>query len=187
MRKISLVLLALVLAMSMLIPLSLTTMASSVTPIHLIGYTGNPPPPTPPAGVTYSAFKIEQPITDDVFSDGYGLIITISNVKIDGDGNRYQFDWSSNIPVAIVYVKDGDDGTNEYIYPANTMSDSELMTPLGTHGAAHKNISHLVFYYIVNPTASVPELPAAALFGIGLAGIGAFIIIRKRRSSVSTR
>jgi hypothetical protein len=37
---------------------------------------------------------------------------------------------------------------------------------------------------IGNPT---PELPAAALFGIGLAGIGAFMIIRRRRSTASTR
>jgi hypothetical protein len=37
------------------------------------------------------------------------------------------------------------------------------------------------------PVGSVPELPAAALFGIGLAGIGAFIFIRRRRSTVSTR
>jgi hypothetical protein len=42
-------------------------------------------------------------------------------------------------------------------------------------------------YNAENISTPVPELPAAALFGIGLAGIGAFIIIRRRRSTASTR
>jgi uncharacterized repeat protein (TIGR01451 family) len=41
----------------------------------------------------------------------------------------------------------------------------------------------------IEPPTGVPtpELPAAALFGLGLAGIGAFIVIRKRRSTASAR
>jgi hypothetical protein len=40
-------------------------------------------------------------------------------------------------------------------------------------------------FKVLPPITPVPELPAIALFGVGLAGIGAFIIIKRRRSTIS--
>jgi hypothetical protein len=59
-------------------------------------------------------------------------------------GSLNSVDWSSNIPVVGVIVKDGVDGANWYNYGApGSMGDTYLTTPIG--GA--KGISHVSFCY----------------------------------------
>jgi hypothetical protein len=78
--------------------------------------------------------------------------------------------------------------------PVNTYSYQVSLTRFGSATgvviAAHAVIAingNPSAWADVRPVQSVPELPAAALLGIGLAGIGTFIFIRRRRSTASTR
>jgi hypothetical protein len=58
----------------------------------------------------------------------------------------------------------------------------------GQTSSTHKEgNSSLVAIDIVDPGVPAPEMPAAALLGLGLAGIGAFFIIQKRRATAVTR
>jgi hypothetical protein len=88
-------------------------------------------------------FKIE-PVPDGEYSDGDGLL-TVNIVKpSDFAGSVNSFDFTANMAVLGVIVKDGVDGANFYDYrPAGTMGDDYLTTPFN----GDKGISHISFCY----------------------------------------
>jgi len=79
-------------------------------------------------------------------SDG---TLSVSIVKPSaGSTNPNSFDWTSNIPVVGVIVKDGVDGANWYNYsPAGSTGDTYLTTP----NDGDKGVSHISFCYIEEP------------------------------------
>jgi hypothetical protein len=113
------------------------------------------------AGTTWTEFKLEgATLTAGSHSDGT-LEVTISNY----DGT-YSFDWSSNIGVDAIVVKDGEDGANFYVYDGLTApedgavnpadgtarnpeadADTALTTPGSEVGGTNKAISHISFCY----------------------------------------
>jgi hypothetical protein len=76
-------------------------------------------------------------------SDGV-LSVNIVRPSV-GTTNENSFDWTSNIDVLGVIVKNGDDGANRYDYsPSSSIGDTYLTTPFD--GA--KGISHISFCYV---------------------------------------
>jgi hypothetical protein len=69
--------------------------------------------------------------------------------------NPNTFDWTSNIPVLGVIVKDGDDGANVYDYgnPGST-GDRRLSTPF----EGGKGISHVSWCYVEQPVVELQDL-----------------------------
>jgi len=85
-------------------------------------------------------------------SDGT-LSVTITKPSAGTPTNLNSFDWTSNIAVVGVIVKDGVDGANWYDYsPAGSKGDTYLTTP--NDGA--KGISHISFCYY--PSTDYEEL-----------------------------
>jgi hypothetical protein len=95
--------------------------------------------------------KIE-PVPDGAYSDSDGLL-TVNIVKPSTlAGSFNSFDFTSNIAVLGVIVKDGVDGANFYDYrPAGTLGDDYLTTPFD----GDKGISHISFCY--RPALSVTK------------------------------
>jgi hypothetical protein len=84
--------------------------------------------------------------------------------------------WTFNSSGSQTYTKTYTAADNRY----NPYTNIATITETGQSATAGVLVS--------TPLQTVlPELPAAALFGLGLAGIGAFFIIRRRRSTASTR
>ena len=94
------------------------------------------------------------------FDDGT-LFITITNLQLNVS-DKIAFDWSSNVLVTDVVVKDGVDGANHYFYNPGDNGDTNLTTPhTQAGGADHKNISHINFCYDpsqVNPTLVITKV-----------------------------
>lgn len=92
--------------------------------------------------------KIE-PVPDGNYGDSDGTL-TVTIVKPSTlAGSLNSFDWTSNIPVLGVIVKDGVDGANAYDYsPSGSMGDTYLTTPFD----GDKGISHISFCYVETPT-----------------------------------
>ncbi len=125
------------------------------------------------AGQTWTEFKLEKEegnLSSGSHSDGT-LTVTISNFTF-GDAS---FDWTSNIGVDGVVVKDGVDGAHFYRYdpPAESTGDDGLVTP-----GDEKAISHISFCYdeeeptptatttaTATPPAEATPTPAAAVLG----------------------
>ena len=114
------------------------------------------------SGQSWLEFKLEQSkgnLSSGTHTDGT-LTVTISNFTF-GDTS---FDWTSNIGVDGVVVKDGVDGANFYLYDPEDTADTGLSTP-----DADKAISHISFCYdeeeaTPTPTPSTPtptSTPAA--------------------------
>ncbi len=87
--------------------------------------------------------KIE-PVPDGTYPATDGVLsVTVDKPSTEGGTNS--FDWSANIPVEGVIVKDGNDGANVYDYPTpGSMGDTYLTTP----NDGDKGISHISFCYI---------------------------------------
>ena len=100
---------------------------------------------------TWEEFKLEETqgnLSSGSHTDGT-LTVTISNFTL-GDAS---FDWTSNIGVDGVVVKDGVDGANFYLYDPEDTADTGLSTP-----GASKAISHISFCYDVEPTLTVEKV-----------------------------
>lgn len=98
-------------------------------------FTGNRTCEQHAAGST--ELKIE-PVANGSYGDGT-LTVTLTNVN-------KSFNWSSNIPVAVVIVKGGSD-SNIYNYqPDGATEDSGLQAPVGKNGQP-SGLSHLSFCY----------------------------------------
>ncbi|NYT06219.1 MAG: hypothetical protein GKC04_07635 [Methanomicrobiales archaeon] len=100
--------------------------------------------------------------------------ITIDNFIYNNDGEAISFDWSavSSVEIRAVIVKDGNAGTNVYIYPSVVFSDTGLQSP------SAKQISHVEFCYD-GPT-NVPEFPTLAMPLMMIIGLLGAILILKR-------
>jgi hypothetical protein len=167
-KKVGYLAVVAVFLISVLAALPASVMAASVAPVLIPG-AANPPGPSG-NGVCYE-FKLEDTsLANGEHADGT-LTVTISN--LDG----HTFDWSSNIPVSVVYVKNGNDGTNMYDYrPLGSTGDTCLTTP--NDGA--KGISHISFFYC-EPEIPIPEFSTIALPALSLVGLFAFFSYRKRK------
>ncbi len=85
---------------------------------------------------TWEVLKLEgSDLINGIHTDGT-LEVTISNLT------DRTFDWSSNIGVDGVVVKDGVDGANFYLYDPEDTADTGLSTPGG-----QRAISHISFCY----------------------------------------
>ena len=107
------------------------------------------------SGQSWLEFKLEQSkgnLSSGTHTDGT-LTVTISNFTF-GDTS---FDWTSNIGVDGVVVKDGVDGANFYRYdpPTESTGDDGLETP-----GNQKAISHISFCYDL-PDATPTPTPTA--------------------------
>lgn len=187
MRKIPIVLLSVIMLICLLVPISIVlangaTSGNGITPTVITG-SSNPPDP---AG--YIGLKVSDTgwPGNGTYTNGT-LTITISNAGTN------HFDWESNIPVSIVYVKTGNDGTNVYNYGlAGSNGDTGLTPPPASNGGElyngvkYKSISHATFYYVTVSTL-LPELPAGALLAIGLAGIGGIVWFTRRSRAVAIK
>lgn len=94
------------------------------------------------AGQTWAEFKLEKEkdnLSSGSHTDGT-LTVTISNFTF----GEASFDWTSNIGVDGVVVKDGNDGAHFYRYdpPTESTGDDGLVTP-----GDEKAISHISFCY----------------------------------------
>lgn len=175
MKKVGYLAIVAVFLISVLSALPASIMAASVVPTVIPG-APNPDPPTGD-GVCYNLTLEEDQVevANGTYSDGT-LTVTISNVSFK-EGEGRSFDWSSNIPVSVVYVKDGIDGTNMYDYrPGGSSGDTYLTTPYD--GA--KGISHISFFYCP-PNVEIPEFSTIALPVLSLLGLFAFFSHRKRK------
>lgn len=87
--------------------------------------------------------KIE-PVPDGTYSSNDGML-AVNIVKPSvGATSINSFDWTSNIPVSVVIVKNGNDGANKYDYTADPVKgDNYLTTPFD----GDKGISHISFCY----------------------------------------
>jgi len=96
---------------------------------------------------TWIEFKLEgDDLSNGSHSDGT-LTVQISNLDVDS------FDWTSDIGVDGVMVKDGVDGANFYRYdpPTESTGDDSLVTP-----GEGKAISHISFCYDVEEPTPTP-------------------------------
>ena len=59
------------------------------------------------------------------------------------NGSKQSFDWTSNVPVDVVFVKSGSQGHNLYLYASESKGANALTTPTG------QDISHITFCYDV--------------------------------------
>jgi hypothetical protein len=88
-------------------------------------------------------FKIE-PVPDGNYTKGDGVLSVNITKPSTLAGSLNSFDFTANIPVLGVIVKDGVDGANFYDYsPAGTTGDTYLTTPFD----GDKGISHISFCY----------------------------------------
>ena len=89
-------------------------------------------------GQSWIEFKIDEDPAEGVYTDGT-IVVTISNKS----GNR--FDWSANVGVDAVIVKDGIDGANVYRYdaPLERTAGEGVSTPFD----GRRDISHVSFCY----------------------------------------
>lgn len=121
--------------------------AASVDPIHIPG----PDNTNKTCAVVMPGtieLKIEPVATGDA-SDG---LLNVSIIVPSTAGTPNSFDWTSNINVLGVIVKDGVDGANWYDYsPGGTTGDTNLQTP----NNGDKGISHISFCY--RPALSVTK------------------------------
>ncbi len=104
---------------------------------------------------TWEELKLEgSDLTNGFHTDGT-LEVTISNLTI------LTFDWSSNIGVDGVVVKNGVDGANFYLYDPEDTADTDLSVP------GDRAISHISFCYDEGePTpTSTPTATATAPAG----------------------
>ena len=116
---------------------SSTTQATDVTPVLLAGASNDGKTCADLQGSeTWEELKLEGgDLTDGPHDDGT-LEVTISNL------GEFTFDWTSDIGVDGVVVKDGVDGANFYLYDPEATADTGLSTPGG-----QKAISHISFCY----------------------------------------
>lgn len=118
--------------------------AASVTPELIPGSEPLPCSEFEGDGQDWTEFRIDAP-ANGVFGDGT-LSVTISNF----DGSS--FDWSSNIGVDAVYVKDGRSGSYLYRYdpPAEATADTDLTNP----GGLEKETTKIKFCYDLEDTTT---------------------------------
>jgi hypothetical protein len=116
--------------------------AASVFPVHL---PGAEQPGKNCSDLIPGSYELKID-ADDFGSPSYTdgtLTVDIEMPSVELTSNS--FDWTSNIPVMGVVVKDGVDGANWYDYrPDDSMGDTNLQTP--NNGA--KAISHISFCYV---------------------------------------
>ena len=122
--------------------------AASVEPEVLAGAsnTGKTCSDLEGAGQTWIEFKLEGgELTDGAHTAG-PLTVTISNLT------NTAFDWTSNIGVDGIVVKDGVDGANFYVYdpPTEEKSDTDLSVP------GERGISHISFCYDLPDATPTP-------------------------------
>ncbi len=147
---------AAVIAAAMLLGGGKGAQATHVTPEFLAGSSnqGKTCGELEGAGQTWIEFKLEgSDLTDGAHSNGT-LEVTISNLT------NATFDWTSNIGVDGVVVKDGVDGANFYRYDPPTEETGD--TGLGVPDA--RAISHISFCYDLpdaTPTATPTPTPSA--------------------------
>ncbi|MCP4542822.1 MAG: hypothetical protein GY832_37345 [Chloroflexi bacterium] len=101
-------------------------------------------------GTTWTEFKLEDGTLTSGDHDDGTLEVNITLAGSPGGS----FDWTSNIGVDAIVVKDGRDGANFYVYdgrtaPTGTWRDIEETgdTGLKTPNNGRKNISHISFCY----------------------------------------
>ena len=137
---------------------SSTTQATDVTPVLLAGASNDGKTCADLQGSeTWEELQLEGgDLTDGPHDDGT-LEVTISNL------GEFTFDWTSDIGVDGVVVKDGVDGANFYLYDPEATADTGLSTPGG-----QKAISHISFCYdegeatpTPTPTTTPTPTPAA--------------------------
>jgi hypothetical protein len=131
------------LALVLLLALSSVALAASVTPTLIPGADNtNKTCAVVMPGTT--ELKVD-PVPNGSYSQTDGTL-TVQIVKPSTlAGSPYSFDWTSNITVLGVIVKDGVDGANWYDYrPSGSTGDTYLTTP--NDGA--KGISHVSFCYV---------------------------------------
>jgi hypothetical protein len=177
MRKTLLI--AVVLALVMLMPLSTIVMAANPT-VEI--FSGNI---VDAAGAGYSGYyfyKFPELDGDPVVSGTYNQDGHYVHWTVSADGTTLSFD-SASPGLAAVVVKAGNGG---YVYKYNpaAASGSGLVGLSNKQGIPH-GISHVVFIWGTGSGPLLPELPAGLLLGLGLAGVGTFIVIKKRRGTVS--
>jgi len=107
-----------------------------------------------PAGVTWTAFKVEPP-ADGEFSDG---TLTV-NIDVRATADGQVFDWDSNIGVDAVIVKGGPNA-NVYFYDPESTGDTGLHAPVNPSGQ-WAGLSHIEFCYDVEqvPPTTSPTTP----------------------------
>lgn len=133
-------------------------------------------------------FKITPPDTafTGSFNDGvlFVSIVKPSTLALLAGADK-SFDFTSNIAVLGVVVKDGEDGAYFYDYrPSGSFGDKYLTTPnnLIGDGGTNKDISHMNFCYIRQ--TNVPEFPTLALpMGMIIGLIGAVLLIQRTKEN----
>jgi LPXTG-motif cell wall-anchored protein len=101
-------------------------------------------PTAPPQSAEYRVMKVSPSPSGTYTSlDGY-LTVTI----VDHGGKS--IDWSSNIPVYLVYVKGGPNGGTLYDYQPEGSNGANGLYIVGDYG-----VSHTSFYYKVDSTTSI--------------------------------
>lgn len=176
-----LLLITVVLALVMLMSISTVILAASVTPTVM---SGNPTADDLGLGDYYS-YKVDPPESGIYDQDGHYLEWTISE-----DGKYLDFQNASPGIIAVI-VKGGKNGANVYKYGSGgeVTYDNDLTTPLKDPDDpdSYQEISHIIFIWGTGGGVVTPELPAGALLGLGLAGVGAIVLISRRRETASAR
>ena len=124
--------------------------ATHVTPQLLAGASNDGKACTDLQGSeTWEELKLEDgDLTNGPHTDGT-LEVTISNLT------DLTFDWTSNIGVDGVVVKDGVDGANFYLYDPEDTADTDLSVP------GERAISHISFCYDLGDAPTPTATPTA--------------------------
>jgi len=166
---------SLTLALVLVLMLAAAALAAAVDPIRIPGASnvGKECAAVFPDVPDILEFKIDvddedgKVLESGVYGPGdFDFIVTIVSPSMDPDSETNQsFDWTSNIPVLGVVVKDGVDGANFYNYiqedgPGPLLADDYLTTP-GPPEGTFKGISHVSFCYLEVPYVD-PEVTKTA-------------------------
>ena len=163
----------------LLISLLGSAYATHVTPVEI----SNDDDPNPtcaeyaPAGESWTELKVDPP-TEGESSDGT-LTVNIVFTELKDSEEPVRFDWSSNIGVDAVIVKDGNFGHNIYFYDPEETEDDGLESLDG--------ISHISFCYDEDdnevPPEQVPEFGSVGIAtALGSAGLLFARRLRRQRA-----
>ena len=111
---------------------------------------GNPQENSCPDGTV--GFKVE-PVTSGTKTDGALSVVITTHTTAAGP----TFDFTSNLPIAVVFVKGGT-VSNRYDYSPSVKADDGLHSPVNPMNGTYFGLSHVIFCYqpalVISKTAS---------------------------------
>ena len=113
---------------------------------------GNPQENSCPDGTV--GFKVD-PVTSGTKTDGALSVVITTHTTAAGP----TFDFTSNLPIAVAFVKGGT-VSNRYDYSPSVKADDGLHSPVNPSNGTYFGLSHLIFCY--QPTLEISKTASAS-------------------------